>query len=195
MPDAPTTIQFGTDGWRALIARDYTFENVRACAEGVCRLLQASGMAQRGLVIGYDTRWGSPEFAAEVAAVSAAHGIKTWLADRIVPTPVLSYSLLHHQAGGGVVITASHNSGLWNGFKYKPEYAGSAAQEIVDDLERHIAAAQVDGQCSVKVGNRVIEGIPETEDRRVVDQYVQPAKPLEHMLYERVHRCRVGDVG
>jgi phosphomannomutase len=146
MPDTPTTIQFGTDGWRALIARDYTFENVRACAEGVCRLLQASGMAQRGLVIGYDTRWGSPEFAAEVAAVSAAHGIKTWLADRIVPTPVLSYSLLHHQAGGGVVITASHNSGLWNGFKYKPEYAGSASQEIVDELERHIAAAQADGQ-------------------------------------------------
>ena len=146
MPDIPTTIQFGTDGWRALIARDYTFENVRACAEGVCRLLQASGLAQHGLVIGYDTRWGSPEVAAEVAAVSAAHGIKTWLADRIVPTPVLSYSLLHHHAGGGVVITASHNSGLWNGFKYKPEYAGSASQEIVDELERHIAAAQADGQ-------------------------------------------------
>jgi len=146
MADAPTTIRFGTDGWRALIARDYTFENVRACAEGVCRLLEASGMAQRGLVIGYDTRWGSPEFAAEVATVSAAHGIKTWLAYRIVPTPVLSYSLLHHQAGGGVVITASHNSGLWNGFKYKPEYAGSASQGIVDELERHIAEAQADGR-------------------------------------------------
>ena len=145
MTDSPTPIKFGTDGWRALIARDYTFENVRACAEGVSRLLEASGMAERGLVIGYDTRWGSPEFAAETAMVSTAHGIKTWLADRIVPTPVLSYSLLHHKAGGGVVITASHNSGLWNGFKYKPDYAGSASQEIVDNLERHIAAAQADG--------------------------------------------------
>jgi phosphomannomutase len=140
-----TEIKFGTDGWRALIARDYTFENVRACAEGVCRLLEESGEASQGLVIGYDTRWGSPEFAAEVAQVSAAHGIKTWIADRIVPTPVLSYSLLHHKAGGGVVITASHNSELWNGFKYKPSYAGSASQEIVDRLEHHIAAAQSDG--------------------------------------------------
>lgn len=141
-----TEIKFGTDGWRALIAREYTFENVRACAEGVCRLLEASGQAKQGLVIGYDSRWGSPEFAVETAQVSAAHGIKTWIADRVVPTPVLSYNLLHHQAGGGVVITASHNSGLWNGFKYKPFYASSASQEIVDQLEFHIAAAQSDGK-------------------------------------------------
>ena len=140
-----TDIKFGTDGWRALIARDYTFENVRACAEGVCRLLEASGEAGQGLVIGYDTRWGSPEFAVETAQVSAAHGIKTWLADRAVPTPVLSYTLLNHKAGGGIVITASHNSSLWNGFKYKPSYAGSASQKIVDQLEGYIAAAQADG--------------------------------------------------
>ena len=140
-----TEIKFGTDGWRALIARDYTFENVRACAEGVCRLLEASGEASKGLVIGYDARWGSPEFAVETAQVAAAHGIKTWLSDRVVPTPVLSYNVLEHKAGGGIVITASHNSGLWNGFKYKPFYAGSASQEVVDELERHIAAAQVDG--------------------------------------------------
>jgi phosphomannomutase len=145
MPQHPE-IRFGTDGWRALIARDYNFDNVRACAEGVCRLLEASGESNKGLVIGYDTRWGSSEFAAETASVSAAHGIKTWLADRVVPTPVLSYNLLRHQAGGGVVITASHNSGLWNGFKYKPFYAGSASQEVVEELERHIAAAQDDGK-------------------------------------------------
>jgi phosphomannomutase len=157
-----TEIRFGTDGWRALIARDYTFENVRACAEGVCRLLEASGEANQGLVIGYDTRWGSPEFAAETAQVSAAHGIKTWLADRVVPTPVLSYSLLHHKAGGGVVITASHNSGLWNGFKYKPFYAGSASQEIVDELERHIAAAQADGNIpSMALADAEASGIVE----------------------------------
>jgi phosphomannomutase len=157
-----TEIKFGTDGWRALIARDYTFDNVRACAEGVCRLLEASGEASQGLVIGYDTRWGSAEFAAETAQVSAAHGIKTWLADRVVPTPVLSYSLLHHKAGGGVVITASHNSGLWNGFKYKPFYAGSASQEIVDQLERHIAAAQADGNIpSMALADAEASGIVE----------------------------------
>lgn len=164
MPDH-AEIRFGTDGWRALIARDYNFDSVRACAEGVCRLLEASGEANQGLVIGYDTRWGSPEFAAEVAQVSAAHGIKTWLADRIVPTPVLSYSLLHHHAGGGVVITASHNSGLWNGFKYKPFYAGSASQAIVDELEHHIAAAQEDGVIPwVALADAETEGIVERPD-------------------------------
>ena len=141
MPTAATTIKFGTDGWRALIARDFTFAAVRACAEGVCRLLEAHGQADRGLAIGYDTRFGSAEFAAEVAQVSTAHHIGTWLSDRVVPTPVLSFNLLRHGAGGGVVITASHNSGLWNGFKYKPDYAGSAAPEVVAELERHIADA------------------------------------------------------
>lgn len=145
MANAPTKIRFGTDGWRALIARDYTFENVRFCAEGVCRLLEAKALVAQGLSIGYDCRWGSPEFAEEVAKVSTAHGIKTHLADRIVPTPVLSYNVLHNKAGGGVVITASHNSGLWNGFKYKPDYAGSASQEVVTELERYITAAQSDG--------------------------------------------------
>ena len=96
MASAYNTISFGTDGWRALIARDYTFENVRFCAEGVCRLLEAKGTAIRGLSIGYDCRWGSPEFAEEVAKVSTAHGIKTYLSDRIVPTPVLSYNVLQN---------------------------------------------------------------------------------------------------
>jgi len=133
------SIKFGTDGWRALIARDYTFDNVRACAEGVCRLLEANGQASQGLVVGYDSRFGSDDFAAEVAQVSAAHGITTHLADRVVPTPVLSFNLLQHKAGGGVVITASHNSGAWNGFKYKPDYGGSATPEVVEELERHIS--------------------------------------------------------
>jgi phosphomannomutase len=140
------SIRFGTDGWRALIAREYTFANVRACAEGVCRLLKDQGLAERGLAIGYDTRFGSPEFAAEVAQVAAAHGITTHLAAGVVPTPVLSYNVLHLGAGGGVVITASHNSGAWNGFKYKPDYAGSATPEVVVALEAHIAAAQAEGE-------------------------------------------------
>ena len=144
MTEEEKPIAFGTDGWRALIAREYTFANVRACAEGVCRLLEASGLSDRGLVIGYDTRFGSPEFAAEAAKVATAHRIRTYLSDRVVPTPVLSFNLLHHQAGGGIVITASHNSGLWNGFKYKPNYGGSATEEIVKELEAHIAAARAD---------------------------------------------------
>ncbi len=144
------SIRFGTDGWRALIAREYTFANVRACAEGVARLLEAQGLAERGVAIGYDTRFGSPEFAAEVAGVISAHGIPVYLADRVVPTPVLSFNVLHQGAGGGVVITASHNSGAWSGFKYKPDYAGSATPEVVAALEGHIASAQAEGEPALR---------------------------------------------
>jgi len=141
MADRAARIQFGTDGWRAVLARDFTFANVRACAEGVCRLLAEDGLADHGLVVGYDTRFQSRAFATEVARVSTAHGITTYLASGTAPTPVVSYNVTHRKAGGAVVITASHNPAEWNGFKYKPEYGGSAPPEVVERLERHIAAA------------------------------------------------------
>lgn len=139
MADRPL-IRFGTDGWRALIARDYTFANVRVCAAAAAAHLKEQGMAERGVVIGYDTRFGSPEFAAEAAAVIAAQGLPVHLSDSPAPTPAVSYNILHRSAGGGIVITASHNSGAWNGFKFKPDYAGSAPPEIVERIERHIDA-------------------------------------------------------
>ena len=92
-------IRFGTDGWRALIAEDYTYENVARCAQGLCDYMRQRGTADRGLIVGYDTRFLSPEFAATVAGVAASQGIRTLLADRSAPTPVLSYNVLHHSAG------------------------------------------------------------------------------------------------
>ena len=142
---APTTIRFGTDGWRAIIAEDYTFENVRSCAEGVARYLKQVGLADRGLVIGYDTRFGSENFAAASAEVVAAHGIKVYLFDVSAATPIACHAILDKQAGGAIMITASHNPGTYNGFKYKPEYAGSAPPEVVDALEAHIEAGQAGG--------------------------------------------------
>ena len=147
-----TDIKFGTDGWRALIAEDFTFENVARCAEGLCTHLKEVGVADRGLIVGYDTRFLSPEFAQTVADVCSAQGIKVYLADKSAPTPVLSYNVLHHQAGGAAVITASHNPGQWNGFKFKPEYAGSATQEITDRLEQSIAQVPAKPVSSVAEG-------------------------------------------
>ncbi len=138
----PTAIKFGTDGWRAVIAEDFTFENVRACAQGVAGYLKDTGLAPRGLVVGYDTRFASEDFAAAVAEVVAANGIRVFLSDCACPTPVVSYSILHRKAAGAVVITASHNPPQWNGFKYKPDYAGSASPEVITELERRIAEAQ-----------------------------------------------------
>ena len=152
-------IRFGTDGWRALIAEDYTYENVARCARGLCDYMRRRGTAGRGLIVGYDTRFLSPEFAATVAGVAAGQGIRALLADRSAPTPVLSFNVLHHRAGGAAIITASHNPATWNGFKFKPEYAGSATQEITDELES--AIRQVDRVDSAQISEGRNSGLVE----------------------------------
>jgi phosphomannomutase len=143
-----TLIRFGTDGWRAIIADTYTFENVRYCAEGVARYLESTGLASQGLVVGYDTRFASEDFAAATAEVVAAHGIHVWLFDRPAPTPMGCYAILDKKAGGAVMITASHNPGSYNGFKYKTEVGGSAPPEVVAPIEAGLDAAQMEGAVS-----------------------------------------------
>ena len=135
-----TEIKFGTDGWRAIIAQDFTFANVARCAQGLADYLKERGIADRGLVTGYDTRFLSREFAETVASVCAGNGIRTYLTEEPAPTPVVSFSVLAQSAAGAAIITASHNPGNWNGFKFKPEYAGSATDEITGRLERKIEA-------------------------------------------------------
>ncbi len=137
-----TRIRFGTDGWRAIIAEDYTFDNVRLCAQAVADYVRDTGMAGRGMVIGYDTRFQSERFAAAVAEVFAGNGLLAYLSDKAIPTPTTSFAILDKKAAGAVIITASHNPGIWNGFKYRPEYAGSAAPEILAEVEKRIGDAQ-----------------------------------------------------
>ncbi|MBI2909262.1 MAG: phosphoglucomutase/phosphomannomutase family protein [Chloroflexi bacterium] len=139
------TIKFGTDGWRAIIAEDFTFDNVRLCAQAVANYLRDSGAAKNGLVVAYDTRFASEDFGAAVAEVAAGNGIKAYLCDKAAPTPVGSYAILEKKAAGAVVITASHNPARWNGFKYKPEYAGSASPEVIAELEKRIVEIQAKG--------------------------------------------------
>ncbi len=138
-------IKFGTDGWRALIAEDYTFDNLRLCAQGTASYFLGRGLAFQGLLIGYDTRFNSERFAAAFAEVTTANGVVTLLCDRPAPTPVAASNLVARDAGGGVVITASHNPAQWNGFKYKPDYGGSASPEIVAELESLISGAEASG--------------------------------------------------
>lgn len=137
-------IKFGTDGWRGVIAEGFTFDNVRLCAQGTADMLAANG-DDRTVVVGYDTRFASDRFAAAVAEVFAGNGLRVILADRPAPTPAIGYNLVAREAGSGVVITASHNPPEWNGYKFKPDYGGSASPEIVDELELHVANAERKG--------------------------------------------------
>lgn len=133
-----TQITFGTDGWRGVIADDYTFENLRRCAQGMAQYLIDSKQAERGLVIGYDTRFHSDTFARMSAEVVAAHGIPVYLVDRATPTPVISYAILDKKAAGGVNITASHNPPTWNGFKVRADYGGAIAPDGLKMIEARI---------------------------------------------------------
>lgn len=135
-------IKFGTDGWRALMDGEYNEDNVRFCAQGTVRYLIESGLSSQGLLIGYDTRRRSDEFAAIVAEVTAANNVTALLSDRPAPTPAIAFNVVSLDAGGGVIITASHNPPQWNGFKYKPDYGGSASPAVVEALESHIGEAE-----------------------------------------------------
>ncbi len=138
---AESVIKFGTDGWRGKIAEDFTFANVRLCAQGVASYLIDAGKAQRGMVVGYDTRFLSEDFAAAVAEVLAANGITAYLVNRPTPTPVISYAILARKAAGAINITASHNPPSDSGFKVRSEYAGAAAPETLAEIEKRIVRA------------------------------------------------------
>ena len=138
-------IAFGTDGWRALIAEEFTFANVRTCAQGVARYLQNEGTTQQGIIVGYDTRFGSDRFAAAIAEVLAANGVPVALCETFAPTPTISYNVVSRKAAGAIIVTASHNPPEWNGFKYKPDYGGSASPEIITAVESEIHAAEAAG--------------------------------------------------
>jgi len=134
------SIKFGTDGWRGIIADDFTFDNVRICAQAVADYLKQDGLHRQGLVIGYDTRFASEDFAAAAAEVLAGNGIKVHLCLKPAPTPVVSFTVPAMESAGAIIITASHNPGSWNGFKYKSEDGASAPEKLISRIEENIAS-------------------------------------------------------
>ena len=136
---APTKIVFGTDGWRAKVADDYTFENVRRCADGVARYVVERGEQAKGVVVAYDRRFASEHFAAAAAEVLLAHDIPVAIATAAVPTQMSSYEVVQRGAAAGIVITASHNPWTDNGFKVKAPTGAAAGAEILTVLEDAIA--------------------------------------------------------
>src|SRR5579872_3559417 len=132
-------IKFGTDGWRGIIADDFTFENVRRVAGAIASYVLKYEEPQRGVCIGYDTRFISVRAAQIVAEVIAAAGIPVKLANDYTPTPAVSYAVKTQRAAGGVMITSSHNPWDWNGVKFKGKFGGSATPAIMKKIEEEMA--------------------------------------------------------
>ena len=134
-------IKFGTDGWRAVIADDFTFDNVRRVAGAIASYVLEHEDARRGVIVGYDTRFASPRAARITAEVLAEAGIPVKLANDYTPTPAVSYAIKNLKAAGGVVITSSHNPGNWNGMKFKASFGGSATPAIMKLIEQNLDSA------------------------------------------------------
>jgi phosphomannomutase len=151
--DELTPIRFGTDGWRAIIAEDFTFANLERVAQAYATYLQQRGndekpSSQRDashpslVIVGYDRRFLSEKFAERAAQVLAGNGLRVMVFDKPVPTPVVSWAVKETGAAGGIVITASHNPAEFNGFKIKAPWGGSASPEITTAVESLVDAEQ-----------------------------------------------------
>jgi alpha-D-glucose phosphate-specific phosphoglucomutase len=145
--DARNEIRFGTDGWRAIISKEFTFKNVailaQAISEWINRDLRKPAGLRKRVAIGYDTRMLSDEYAKIIACVLAANNIEVFLSDAAIPTPTLSFGVTREHCVAGLMITASHNPGQFNGVKIKTAQGGAASREITDIVEEYIAKTEV----------------------------------------------------
>jgi phosphomannomutase len=196
-----TKITFGTDGWRAAIAEDYTFHNVRRCARGVAEYLQGTGTADRGVVVCWDRRFASEHFAQACIEVLAAHGIRSFTPPEAVPTQVGSFFTRELNAGAGIVITASHNPWTDNGFKVKADTGGAAAPEMLAAMEATMETHPEDEPPPRRdLADAVAAGLVETFDpyprfRDQLDSIVDLEKiraAERRVLVEALYGCGAG---
>jgi phosphomannomutase len=177
-----SAIKFGTDGWRGIIAEDFTFANARTVAEAISRYVVRGEDARKGVIVGYDHRYASDWVARLVAEVVSSAGTPVWLADRPCPTPAVSYLVRSRGAAGGIVITASHNPYHWNGIKYKASYGSSALPSIVAQIENELQFVES-------------AELPPLPQRPELIQPLDPRKPyldaLEKLVdWERIRKAK-----
>lgn len=138
MSEQMTVVKFGTDGWRGIIADDFTYANVRVAAAAIAHYVLEQEDASAGVCIGWDTRFASRSFAGVVAKVMSEAGIPVVISATETPTPALSFEVRRRKAAGGVMITSSHNPAEWNGVKYKASYGGSGKPSIMAAIESYL---------------------------------------------------------
>ena len=168
-------IKFGTDGWRGVIAQDFTFANVRRVAEAIAQYLREERDPAKGLVVGYDTRFLSAEFAQHTSEIVAASGIPVFLADRATPTPAVSYAVVARQTDGAILLTASHNPYRWNGLKFKASYGGSAPPSILRRIELHLHRLDRSGGHPPKRRGASVQTVD------LISPYLERLKSLVHL--------------
>jgi phosphomannomutase len=156
-------IEFGTDGWRAVVADDFTYENVRAVAQGVANFLEGDS---RPVAVAHDARFSAELFAREVTRVLAANGKRVILVDRPVPTPVASWTVIDRHTAGAVMVTASHNPAEFNGLKYKSDAGGSAAHELIAQIQEQTNLALNGTVKQMSFADAQEQGYVETIDAR-----------------------------
>lgn len=154
-----TAIRFGTDGWRGIIAEEFTFANAQIVAEAIARYVVRGEDARKGVIVGYDLRYASDTVARRVAEVISSTGTRVWLTDRACPTPAVSYLVRSRGAAGGLVITASHNPYQWNGIKYKAGYGSSALPAIVAQIENELQFVESVGISPLPVRAELIHSL------------------------------------
>jgi phosphomannomutase len=175
-------IKFGTDGWRAIIAEDFTYANVRKVAHAIARYVVRAQQPQTGILVGYDTRFGSENFARVAAETVAATGTPVWLAQEACSTPATSLLVRERGAAAGIQITASHNPYSWNGMKLKASYGSSASPAIVAQVEKELAIVLCDGVPPLPPRPELIHSLDvrtpylETLDRLIDWQKLRAAK-------------------
>ena len=179
-----STIKFGTDGWRAVIADEYTFENLERVARATADWLVESYGRDATVVIGYDTRFLGPDFAEHAAAVFADEGIRCVLSNGFATTPAISWATKEYGASAGIVITASHNPPKYNGFKIKAHFGGPASPEMIADVEDRIKPLSASG---IPVGRRGLS-VDLVELRDITADY-------RRVLAERIDLGAIRDSG
>jgi alpha-D-glucose phosphate-specific phosphoglucomutase len=175
-----TSIKFGTDGWRGIIAEDFTFANARTVAAAIARHVVRGEDAHKGVLVGYDHRFASDTIALAVAEMISSTGTPVWLADKPCPTPTISLLVRQRQAAGGLVITASHNPHSWNGIKYKASYGSSALPSIVAQIEKELEAV-------------LTNGVPRLPPRRELVHVLEPRAPYLDTVEKLVDWQRLRD--
>ncbi len=181
-----TNIRFGTDGWRGIIAADVTFDTVRLVARAIARrvLVEAGQPPPPHILVGYDTRFLSRDFAQAAAEAMAAEGVRVSLADRFAPTPAFSYAVVRLRAAGAVVITASHNPPQYSGVKFKAAFGGSAPVSFTRGVEEEIR----------RIEAQAIQGAAGSEQRAGIGSF-DARTPWLDRLEELVDVPRIGRSG